>query len=570
MAEEQSPVTGERKNGDANGDVHDTPQPARRSGRIRRLEASKMEKVDNASETSRAEEATTPAKATPTRRHPKRQTAPEYFDVPENILEESLAPWKEKELSEWRSWIEVESDPALFNGILHRLGVQEADIKEVFSIDEESLANIPQPVLGLVFLFQYFAEESSEVTEEGQNLWFANQTISDACGTIALLNIVMNAEGLDLGARLERFKQDTLDLAPPLRGNMISNSSWIRTAHNSSARRMDLLNAALSLQNQVDNGKKKKKRARASSARKEGKGKTTKPTSDAAFHFIAYVPHGNHVWQLDGLETRPHRIGEIEKGTPWTDVARPVIQARMMQYEEEQLQFSLLALCKDRLVPLRRELAVNIRCIEYLEKSWRGNPAWVALEAEELNVLTSSRSEKLRQYGIAPDGDVKVLSHKAPKFTEFKTMISGARLGGELPLSLDIREELCKEQMSIRAAYVKEKVQFIYESKTMIPGRHKDFSPAIHEWVKRLAEKGVLEDLAQEAQLHNGHATPDLSDLSAYDPPYKRQATPSPSSNMPTTHNPSSEKQPTPGRPATTERGGQFKTPEKVRKTTNS
>jgi ubiquitin carboxyl-terminal hydrolase L5 len=46
----------------------------------------------------------------------------------------------------------------------------------------------------------------------------------------------MNAEGLDLGARLERFKQDTLDLAPPLRGNMISNSSWIRTAHNSFAR----------------------------------------------------------------------------------------------------------------------------------------------------------------------------------------------------------------------------------------------------------------------------------------------------------------------------------------------
>jgi ubiquitin carboxyl-terminal hydrolase L5 len=78
---------------------------------------------------------------------------------------------------------------------------------------------------------------------------------------------------------------------------------------------MDLLNAALSLQNQVDTEKKRKKRARVSSARNGGKGKTTKPTSDAAFHFIAYVPHGDHVWQLDGLETRPHRIGKTPSGT---------------------------------------------------------------------------------------------------------------------------------------------------------------------------------------------------------------------------------------------------------------
>jgi len=64
----------------------------------------------------------------------------------------------------------------------------------------------------------------------------AQQTTDNACATIALLNIIMNAEGLGLGDKLRRLKQESKDLSPPLRGNMISNSAWIRTAHNSFAR----------------------------------------------------------------------------------------------------------------------------------------------------------------------------------------------------------------------------------------------------------------------------------------------------------------------------------------------
>jgi ubiquitin carboxyl-terminal hydrolase L5 len=51
-----------------------------------------------------------------------------------------------------------------------------------------------------------------------------------------LLNIIMNAEGLSLGEKLRQFKQESKDLPAPLRGHMINNSTWIRTAHNSFAR----------------------------------------------------------------------------------------------------------------------------------------------------------------------------------------------------------------------------------------------------------------------------------------------------------------------------------------------
>lgn len=51
-----------------------------------------------------------------------------------------------------------------------------------------------------------------------------------------MLNILMNAEGLALGEKLRNFKEESMDLPPPLRGNPITHSSWIRVAHNSFAR----------------------------------------------------------------------------------------------------------------------------------------------------------------------------------------------------------------------------------------------------------------------------------------------------------------------------------------------
>lgn len=77
------------------------------------------------------------------RRNAKRKAAPEVFDVPVNVLEASLGPWQENELTEWPSWTDVESDPVFFNRILRLLGIREAKVREVLSVDEESLLLLP-------------------------------------------------------------------------------------------------------------------------------------------------------------------------------------------------------------------------------------------------------------------------------------------------------------------------------------------------------------------------------------------------------------------------------------------
>jgi hypothetical protein len=61
----------------------------------------------------------------------------------------------------------------------------------------------------------------------------AAQTTSNACATVALLNIVMNVPEVELGDSLEDFREATRLLQPPYRGQALSQNDFIRNVHNS-------------------------------------------------------------------------------------------------------------------------------------------------------------------------------------------------------------------------------------------------------------------------------------------------------------------------------------------------
>ncbi|KAK1753506.1 hypothetical protein QBC47DRAFT_303367 [Echria macrotheca] len=397
------------------------------------------------------------------------------------LLRDSLSPWKEGEQAQWPSWIEVESDPELFNAILKKLGVNGAKIEEVFCLDDESLALLPAPVYGLIFLYQYNGDETQETQEAPKELWFANQTTSNACATIAMLNILMNANDEVLGEKLAELKKASMDLTPAVRGNLISHSDWIRTAHNSFARRLDLLDAALYLENEYDKSKKKRGKARVPRA-----GKKKKP-SDVAYHFIAFVPVGNTVWQLDGMEAGPVAIGEFAPGEPWTSVAGPVISARMMQYETEQISFNLLAMCGDQFGLLRRELAVNIRCLQQLDTKRSDSPGWSDFEDDErVELLDGRDANLLANYGLDKE-DIEILSRGSTLLAELQSR--GFRAGAGPDECKMLRGQLYSDQQHILSRWVAES-----GSSGVIAGgalgRTQDYTPAIHAWLSKLAEHG--------------------------------------------------------------------------------
>lgn len=71
---------------------------------------------------------------------------------------------------------------------------------------------------GVIFLFKYpTGEKPSDTPRDGdfdfdasENLFFAAQTIQNACGTQALLSVLLNKEGeVEIGPQLKDFKDFT-------------------------------------------------------------------------------------------------------------------------------------------------------------------------------------------------------------------------------------------------------------------------------------------------------------------------------------------------------------------------
>jgi ubiquitin carboxyl-terminal hydrolase L5 len=69
---------------------------------------------------------------------------------------------------------------------------------------------------------------------------------------------------------------------------------------------MDILNADLSLLNEVEKSRQAKKKPK----KKGTKGKPKKDEEEPGFHFIAYVPINGVVWRLDGLQRQPVNLGQ--------------------------------------------------------------------------------------------------------------------------------------------------------------------------------------------------------------------------------------------------------------------
>lgn len=77
-----------------------------------------------------------------------------------------------------------------------------------------------------------------------------------------------------------------------------------------------------------------------------------------AFHFVAYLPINNRLYELDGLKEAPIDLGQIPAGVDWTDVVKPVLEKRIMKYSETEIRFNLMAIVPDKRILYERELNI--------------------------------------------------------------------------------------------------------------------------------------------------------------------------------------------------------------------
>lgn len=133
-------------------------------------------------------------------------------------------------------WCTIESEPAIFNQILRDAGAPNTRVIELYSLDE-SILDESDPIIGLIFLCRW-RQDTKEETETNcpDGVWFANQISENSCGSLAMINILFNAESVVLGEELTQLKSFTAGLTPPLRGLCLQNSEFLRKIHNSFAR----------------------------------------------------------------------------------------------------------------------------------------------------------------------------------------------------------------------------------------------------------------------------------------------------------------------------------------------
>ncbi|KAI9808145.1 MAG: hypothetical protein M1825_004602 [Sarcosagium campestre] len=229
-------------------------------------------------------------------------------------------------------WNTIESDAGVFTYLVENLGVKDVQFEELFALDTDHLRQ-QAPVYGVIFLFRYpTGEEPSGAAQDGlfdeaaaENLFFAAQTIQNACGTQALLSLILNKEGeVDIGPQLKDFKDFTGAFPSELRGEALSNSELIRDVHNSFARASPFIDET----------------------------QRTATEDDDVYHFIAYTPINGTLYELDGLQRAPISHGPCSFDD-FPDKVIPVLRRRVQRYPTSEIRFNLLAMVRDRRIRAR-------------------------------------------------------------------------------------------------------------------------------------------------------------------------------------------------------------------------
>jgi ubiquitin carboxyl-terminal hydrolase L5 len=96
---------------------------------------------------------------------------------------------------------------------------------ELITLEPDELRQLGK-IYGVIFLFKYpTGEKASDTPKDGSfdydaasDIFFAAQTIQNACGTQALLSVLLNKDKeVEIGTELRGFKEFTEELPPDVR-----------------------------------------------------------------------------------------------------------------------------------------------------------------------------------------------------------------------------------------------------------------------------------------------------------------------------------------------------------------
>eukprot|EP00095_Tigriopus_kingsejongensis_P011176 maker-scaffold456_size166325-snap-gene-0.24 protein:Tk11176 transcript:maker-scaffold456_size166325-snap-gene-0.24-mRNA-1 annotation:"ubiquitin carboxyl-terminal hydrolase isozyme l3" len=214
------------------------------------------------------------------------------------------------------TWLPIESNP----DFLWNCGLPKTwNISDVLGLDPELIGMLNQPVAALLLLFPtndniqvLYDERKSLSKEDGpKDLYYMKQTISNACGTVAMIHsIANNMDKIELDdGNLKEFLADTQDDSPAIRAEKLENSQSICSTHDEVAQA----------------------------------GQTAPPSLDDSveYHFVAFVEKDGHVFELDGRKPGPLDCGAIKESFA---ISAAEECKKYIACDPENIKFNILAL----------------------------------------------------------------------------------------------------------------------------------------------------------------------------------------------------------------------------------
>ncbi|XP_066322290.1 ubiquitin carboxyl-terminal hydrolase 3-like [Miscanthus floridulus] len=226
-----------------------------------------------------------------------------------------------------KRWIPLEANPDVMNQFIWGLGVPEGDVQfcDVYGLDDDLLAMVPQPVLAVLFLYPLTSldeeekEESSASTtstaggkELSKKVYFTKQTVGNACGTVGVIHAIGNATSqikLVEGSYFEKFYKQTADMDPVQRATFLEEDDEMEDAHSVAASAGD-----------------------------------TDANVDVNEHFVCFSCVDGELYELDGRKSQPTSHGPSSPETLLQDAAK-VIKARIAE-NPNSMNFNVMALSK--------------------------------------------------------------------------------------------------------------------------------------------------------------------------------------------------------------------------------
>jgi ubiquitin carboxyl-terminal hydrolase L5 len=208
---------------------------------------------------------------------------------------------------------------------------------------------------------------------------------------------------------------------------------------------------------------------------------------EEGFHFCAYMPIGDHVWKLDGMDKFPQDIGPIIHGESWLSIAQPVLQGRMAQYTAGSIEFNIMAVVHDPMVACVEALAANVKALRAVEEKLTN----VVDDWREM--LDNDRKAPL----LGPDPNFGSHNVDIARAEISQTNADALKRAEDLTQLLEFRQELVLQQGGLRRACSDEMESVRSDAEKARDRRH-DYSTFAKEWLGALAEQEMLGALLEE------------------------------------------------------------------------